>query len=294
MNGFTQYSRPGIFAQRPAPLILNFLGYPGSTGSTFHDYIIGDPVVTPLDHGDFFSEHIIQLPGSFMPIDRKWVNELYPITRFEERLPSLGFVFASFNSHHKITPAVFGVWMKLLQEVANSVLWLQMGSNESCSNLRSAAEAHGISCNRLIFAERVPLGRHHSRHQLADLFLDTFPYNAHSTACFALRAGLPVLTYKGKCFASRVGSSLLMAAHLPELICDSLDAYFDRALAISSKPGAAAALKSKLAARANEVALFNTPEYVRNLENAYSSIVKMRLDGRPTCSLTICTSSLGA
>lgn len=274
LKGFTQDSRPGIFQYRPAPIIINYLGYPGTMGAECYDYIIGDPVVTPMEHADFYSEKIVQLPHSYQVNDRKRAIAAHTPSRQQQGLPDKGFVFACFNNNYKITPEVFDIWMRLLAQVDGSVLWLLADNDAAVSNLRGEAVARGIASGRLVFATRAPLPEHLARHRLADLFLDTLPCNAHTTASDALWAGLPVLTCLGPTFAGRVAASLLTAVGLPELVAPDLAAYEALALQLATDPARLAALRQKLLAQRDSAPLFDTPRFTAHLEKAYLQMVE--------------------
>ena len=279
LKGFTKDARPGIFQFRPAPVVVNYLGYPGTMGAACYDYILGDPVVTPLAHAAFYSEKIVQLPHSYQVNDRQRAIAPQTPTRLEAGLSSAGFVFACFNNNYKTTPTVFGVWMRLLARVPGSVLWLLADNAETMVNLRREAEARGIAGDRLVFAGRVPLPEHLARHRLADLFLDTLPCNAHTTASDALWAGLPVLTCLGTTFAGRVAASLLTAIGLPELITSSLDAYETLAFQLATEPERLQAIRQKLLAQRDSAPLFDTPLFTAHLEKAYLQMVERHRQG---------------
>ena len=218
LNGYFGRARQGIFALRPCPIQVNYLGFPGTIGVDYVDYIIADPIVIPPEHRPFYTEKVVHLPETYQVNDRKRrIAERTP-TRGEVGLPEAGFVFCCFNNNYKITPTVFDVWMRLLGQVAGSVLWLLEDNPTAARNLRREAQARGIAPERLVFAPRVRLDEHLARHRLADLFLDTLPCNAHTTASDALWAGLPILTALGSAFPGRVAASLLYAAGLPELV----------------------------------------------------------------------------
>jgi predicted O-linked N-acetylglucosamine transferase (SPINDLY family) len=273
MNGYTQGHRIGLWRRRPAPLQVNFLGYPGTSGLDCFDYILGDATVTPLEDAAHYAEQIVQLPGSYMPLDRRRVIAPATPSRAEEGLPDQGLVFACFNTLHKLGPEVFAVWLRLLGQLPGSVLWL-LGENPAVrQRLRGLAQAAGVAPERLVFARRRPMDQHLARHRLADLFLDTLPYNAHTTTVDALYAGLPVLTCQGRSFAARVAASLLRAAGLPELVTHSLPDYEARALALATEPGALAALRERLLQGGPGSVLFDTPRYARGLESAYRTMV---------------------
>jgi predicted O-linked N-acetylglucosamine transferase (SPINDLY family) len=272
LKGHTQNSRMGIFAERAAPVQVSYLGYPGTSGAQYIDYLIADPVLIPTSSQSFYSEKIVYLPNSYQVNDRKRQISDKPITRSDCRLPEEGFVFCCFNNNYKILPEVFDVWMRLLQRVEGSVLWLLEDNPTAASNLRKEAVRRGVSEARLIFAPRLPLPEHLARHRLADLFLDTLPCNAHTTASDALWAGLPVLTCVGEAFASRVAASLLTAIGLPELITESLDAYEALALEIAFKPEKLADLKQTLAANRLTTPLFDTELFTKHIEAAYTAM----------------------
>jgi predicted O-linked N-acetylglucosamine transferase (SPINDLY family) len=272
LKGYTQDARPEIFEYRPAPIQANYLGYPGSMGSRVIDYIIADPTVAPFEHAPFFSEKIVQLPDSYQVNDtHRKVGTEVP-TRAQAGLPEQGFVFCSFNNNWKITPSVFDVWMRLLQKTEGSVLWL-LGDNEgSIRNLRKEAQKRGVDPARLVFADRMLPEPHLARHALADLFLDTLPCNAHTTASDALWVGLPVLTCVGGTFAGRVAASLVRAANMPELVTTSFADYEAVALKLAREPAQAKALRQRLLDNRLNVPLFNPERFARHIEAAYTTM----------------------
>src|SRR6185437_6102030 len=203
LKGYTLQARTGIFAHRPAPLQVNYLGFPGSMGTEYFDYVLGDRFVTPLEHAPFYSEKIAQLPDCYQPNDATRRLDRPAPGRAEAGLPQTGFVFCCFNNNWKITAPVFDIWMRLLAAIPGSVLWLIEDSRDAAANLRQAATARGIDAARLIFAPRLDVELHLARHRLADLFLDTLPYNAHTTASDSLRLGVPLVTLTGRSFAGR-------------------------------------------------------------------------------------------
>jgi predicted O-linked N-acetylglucosamine transferase (SPINDLY family) len=270
LMGFTAGSRTRIFAERPAPIQVNYLGYPGTMGAKYIDYIVSDLLMIPGEMRECYSEKIVYLPDTFMVNDskRKISERLW--LRSECNLPKDGFVFCSFNRTYKIVPQVFGMWMRVLQQVDNSVLWLSSANETAIRNLRREAQVRGVDPSRLVFAQQVPLNEDHlARQRLADLFLDTLPYNAHTTASDALWAGLPVLTCLGQTFAGRVGASLLNALNLPELIATTPEMYEQRAIDFATCSEKLAAIKSKLAANRSTAPLFDTKRFTRNIEAAY-------------------------
>ncbi len=225
LNGYKPENRAKILAYRPAPIQVNYLGYPGTTGADFIDYILVDPFVVPANQQPFFSERLVHLPDCYQCNDDKREIAAATPSRAECGLPEEGFVFCCFNDSYKITPEFFDIWMRLLHAVPGSVMWLYERDTAAKANLAREASARGVAPERLVFAPRLPLSEHLARHRLADLFLDTLPYNAHTTASDALWAGLPVLTCAGSTFAGRVAGSLLRAVGLDELITTSLEEY---------------------------------------------------------------------
>lgn len=279
LKGYTSGCRPAILAMRPAPIQVNYLGFPGTMGAPYIDYIIADRVVIPENQYQWYSEKIVSLPDSYQVNDDKRVVADKAFTRTEMGLPATGFVYACFNNSYKITPHIFDCWMRLLQQVEGSVLWLFEANATAASNLRKEASARGVGPRRLIFAKRMPLPEHLARHRLADLFLDTLPYNAHTTASDALWAGLPVLTRLGGTFAGRVAASLLHAINLPELITTSLDDYQALAVALARKPAQLAAIKHKLAENRLAAPLFDTKRFTRSIEAAYCAMHERHVTG---------------
>jgi predicted O-linked N-acetylglucosamine transferase (SPINDLY family) len=281
LKGYTRDSRPGIFAARAAPVQVSYLGYPGTTGSAFMDYLVADSTLIPESSRWFYSEKIIYLPRSYQPNDSRRAISMKRQVREEAGLPAAGFVYCCFNNTFKILPSVFDIWMRVLDSVNGSVLWLIADSAEASDRLRGEAVGRGVSADRLVFAERLPLPEHLARHQLADLFLDTFPCNAHTTASDALWAGLPVLTCPGETFASRVAASLLNAVDMPELIAASQQEYEDLAINLATQPERLAAIRNKLACQKPSSALFNTELYVNRFEAACSAIHERYQAGLP-------------
>jgi predicted O-linked N-acetylglucosamine transferase (SPINDLY family) len=269
LKGYTQDSRPEILAFRPAPIQLNYLGYPGTMGADFIDYIIADEVVLPLDQQHVYAEKIVHLPGCYQVNDRKRTIGDGAPTRADVGLPPQSFVFCCFNNNYKITRPVFAIWMRLLQNVPGSVLWLLRDNAGAERNLRQAATANGIDAERLVFAERKPLDAHLARHGLADLALDTLPYNAHTTASDALWAGVPMVTCEGRAFAGRVGSSVLRAIGLPELVTANLGDYESLAQRLAADGPTLAAIRAKLRQNRAVQPLFDADRFRTRLEAAY-------------------------
>ncbi len=275
LNGFTQEGRIGIFADRAAPIQINYLAYSATMGANFIDYIIADKAVIPEGRQKDYSEKIVYLPGSFMPSDSKRQIAHTQYTRADCSLPESGFVFCCFNNNYKLTPVLFDCWMRILRRVPESVLWLRDDNSAAAENLRKEARKRDVDPARLIFAARMPSADEHlARHRLAGLFLDTLPYNAHTTANDALWAGLPVLTQIGETFAGRVAASLLTAIGLPELITSSQAEYEALAVELATSPEKLSAIKDKLAENRLTTPLFDTERYTRNLEAAYHAMVE--------------------
>ena len=274
LKGYTQGARTGIMALRPAPLQLNWLGFPGSMGAEFIDYIVADPFVIPEGFEKYYSEQVLRLPDCYQSNDRHRPIGEQAGGREACGLPPAGFVFCCFNLTHKILPDVFACWMRILAAVPGSVLWLLEANPWAVENLRRVAAAHGVAPERLVFAPMKPLAEHLARYRLANLALDTFPYTSHTTASDALWAGCPLVTRTGATFASRVAGSLLRNAGLPDLVTDSLDGYEKLVLALAGDPLQLGELRQRLQANRDSCALFDTPRFVRNLEGAYESIVE--------------------
>jgi predicted O-linked N-acetylglucosamine transferase (SPINDLY family) len=273
LSGFTQHCRPGIFALRAAPLQVGFLGYPGTMGAPYIDYLLADPTLIPQQCRVHYREQILYLPHSVMPHDSQQPIAQAGVTRRQAGLPDSGFVFCGFNNVAKITPDTFARWMRILSAVPGSVLWLSATHPSAQSNLRREAQMRGVEPQRLIFAERLAsLPDHLARQRLADLFLDTLPYNAHTTASDALWAGLPVLTLLGETFAGRVAASLLTAIDIPELITSTPEQYEALAISLAANPAALAHLRDRLARNRLTTPLFNTQRHTQHLEEAFMQI----------------------
>ncbi|HEY7944923.1 MAG TPA: tetratricopeptide repeat protein [Casimicrobiaceae bacterium] len=281
LKGFTANSRTGILSHRPAPLQVSYLGFPGTMGAEYIDYIIADRQVIPPGHEVFYVEKVVRLPDSYQVNDSKRrIAERTP-ARAEAGLPGDGFVFCCFNSSYKIAPDVFDVWMRLLEGVQGSVLWLLDDNAAASLNLKHEAARRGVAADRLVFAPRLNLDEHLARHRLADLFLDTLPYNAHTTASDALWAGLPVLTCTGSAFAGRVAGSLLTAAGLPELITRSLEDYEALGLRLATTPALLPAIRVRLALRRDDCPLFDAGRFRRHIESAYGQMWERHQQGKP-------------
>ncbi|HYM17192.1 MAG TPA: tetratricopeptide repeat protein [Micropepsaceae bacterium] len=277
LKGFTRDSRPEIFAMKPAPILASYLGWPGTTGAPYMDYLIADATLIPREHRDGYTEKLVLLPDSYQPNDAKRAIAETP-PRGELGLPEQAFVFASFNAAFKLTPDLFDVWARLLKAVDGSVLWL-LDSNESAKrNLLREARARNVA-ERLVFAPKLPLAQHLARHRAADLFLDSFHCNAHTTASDALWAGLPLLTRLGPTFASRVAASLLKAVRLPELIAESADDYEAKAIRLAREPALLHALKERLKTNRATCPLFDAKKLAKNLERAYHEMHRRHVSG---------------
>ena len=270
LNGHTHEARPGIFSHHAAPVQVNYLVYPGTTGAGFMDCVLGDRIVLPLDQQPFFSEKIIHLPDCYQANDATRLVPPAP-TRAEAGLPDSAFVFCCFNNSWKITAPVFDVWMRLLQQVPGSVLWLL--ETPAADNLRAEAKARGVDPSRLVFGPKLPPAQHLARHRLADLFLDTLPYNAHTTCSDALWAGLPVVTCLGKAFHGRVAASLLKAIGLPELVTARLQDYEALALGLAENPALLKATAEKLARNRTTTPLFDSERFRKGIEAAYEAML---------------------
>jgi protein O-GlcNAc transferase len=286
LNGRTEDSRLGILAHRPTPVQVTYLGYPGTTGADFIDYVIADETVLPFDQQPFYTERIVHLPDCYQVNDStRKIAALSP-SRSKAGLPDEGFVFCCFNNNFKITAPVFDVWMRLLGLVEGSVLWL-LQDDAARENLSKAAAARGIDPARVVFAGLQEPQAHLARHRLADLFLDTLPYNAHTTASDALWAGLPVLTCKGGAFAGRVAASLLHAAGLPELATGDLGEYEALALRLATDPSLLGGFRHRLAQTRASCPLFDTDRFRRHIEDAYITMWEIQQRGESPRSFSV-------
>lgn len=282
LSGYTRHSRLEVFALRPAPVQVTYLGYPGTTGADFFDHVLVDPIVAPPDQQPHYSERLVHLPDCYQANDRQRVVAPGTPTRAECGLPEDGFVFCCFNYAPKITPHAFTVWMRLLAAVPGSVLWLLDPDVTARTNLRREAAARGIDPERLVFAPRLALPYHLRRFRVADLFVDSFPYNAHTTASDSLWVGCPLVTRMGDTFPSRVAASLLANAGVPELITRSFEEYEALALRLARDPALLRGFRSRLEANRDRCALFDTPRFTRNLERAYEGMwAEWLAGGRP-------------
>jgi protein O-GlcNAc transferase len=282
LGGHTKNARTGVFALRPAPIQVNYLGYPGTMGAGYIDYLIADRTLIPAEHRQYYDEKIVYLPHSYQVNDPTKMISERSFSRAELGLPDGAFVFCCFNNHYKITPDLFDIWMRLLCRVEGGVLWLPDGTTTAVNNLRLEAAKRGVVPDRLVFAPRMEsLADHLARLRQADLLLDTFYYNAHTTASDALWAGLPVLTCLGETFAGRVAASLLNAVGLPELIAHGRAEYEALALELATQPDRLAAIREKLAANRTTQPLFDTARFTRDIETAYMKMHERHLAGLP-------------
>jgi predicted O-linked N-acetylglucosamine transferase (SPINDLY family) len=280
LQGHTTGARPGILAHRPAPVQAGYLGFSATTGADFIDYAIADAFVVPAEHQRYFSEQVVRLPDCFQVNDHQSVASARVPTRAEEGLPESGFVFCCFNNTYKLNPWMFDIWMRLLREIPGSVLWLREENQAAGENLRQEARARGVESARIVFARRLPaLADHLARHRLADLFLDTLPYNAHTTASDALAAGLPLLTCAGSAYAGRVAGSLLRTVGLPELITGNLQDYEALALGLARDRPRLADLRARLARNLSTSPLFDTDRFRRHIEAAYTTMWEIQQRG---------------
>lgn len=287
LKGYTGSARPALFAWRPAPLAVQWLGYPGTLGADWIDYIVADRSVLPESDLPHYTEAPVWMPGSYQPNDCEQPIATTVPSRAQCGLPEHGFVFCCFNSPYKIEPRIFALWLDLLRELPGSVLWLYAGNDIAADNLCREAAARGMDPARLVFARALPKAEHLARHTHADLFLDTLYYNAHTTASDALWAGVPVVTTPGASFASRVAAGLLRACGLPELIAPDLTAYRDLALSLARDPERLAALKAKLLAVRPHCALFDTAAFARHLETAFETMWARHAAGQPPAPIRL-------
>lgn len=279
LKGLTADARTDIFAKRPAPLQVAWLGYPGTSGMGYMDYVIADDCVIPAGAEGDFSEAVVRMPHCYQPNDSSRMIGTMPMQRSDYGLPEKSLVFCSFNNSFKITPDVFCIWMRLLQATPDSVIWLYASDETIQANLKREAQKHGVNPARLVFARHEEISRHLARHRLADLFLDTFHYNAHTTASDALWTGLPVLTCAGTAFAGRVAASLLHAVDLPDLVTHSAREYEAAALALAHDPARLCAMRQSLSKHRLSASLFDTARFCRALETAFEKMQAIKVEG---------------
>ena len=288
LMGPTQGARPGIFSYRPAPIQAIYLGFAGSSGASYMDYIIADRIVIPEAEQQLFQEKVVYLPDTFMGTDSARAVAADTPTRADEGLPESGFVFCSFGNTYKISPTIFDVWMEILRTTDNSLLWLSNANDVAKDNLRREAKQRGVNPERVVFARRVALNKDHlARHRLADLFLDTIPLGAHSTVCDALWAGTPVLTCAGATFGGRVAASALSALGLAELITHDISSYKKRALQLARDPNSLKALRERVAAHRDVFPLFDTRRFTSHIEAAYVSMWERYQKGEAPAALSV-------
>ena len=278
LKGHTQDGRMGIFALRAAPIQISYLGYPGTSGADYIDYLVADPILIPEASQIFYTEKIIYLPNSYQVNDSKRATSKKVFSKSELGLPEKGFIFCCFNASYKISPSMFDSWCRILQKVDGSVFWLFEGNPTAKENLIKEANRRGIDSNRLIFSGRIENSEHLARQSLADLFLDTFPYNAHTTSSDALWAGLPVLTLAGQSFASRVSASLLTAIGLPELITQSQEEYESLAIELATNSDKLLSIKNQLKSNLLIKPLFDSQLFTRHIEAAYAEVYQRYQD----------------
>jgi predicted O-linked N-acetylglucosamine transferase (SPINDLY family) len=268
LNGYTKDARTKVFALRPAPINANWFGYPGTMGTPYHHYIIADEYIIPENHEIYYTEKVLRLP-CYQPNDRKRVVATERPSRAQEGLPEDAFIFCCLNGMQKITPEMFKAWMTILKGTENSVLWLLGNTDDTKARIKKLTEQAGVSPDRIIYAAKKPNPHHLARYPLADLFLDTFPYGAHTTAADAMWMGVPLLTISGRGFASRVCGSLVRAAGIPEMICPTLESYIERAIGFAKDGENLKATRRRLEAGRDGCVLFDTPTLTRNLESLY-------------------------
>ncbi|MCC6915310.1 MAG: O-linked N-acetylglucosamine transferase, partial [Rhodospirillaceae bacterium] len=279
VNGYTNSARTKVLAMRPAPILVNWLGFPGTMGSPYHHYIVSDEYIIPKGSERYYTEKVLRLP-CYQPNDRKRAIAAHTPARAEAGLPEDAFVFCCFNGIHKITPFTWRRWMDILKAVPNSVLWLLDGMPPTNTRLQELAAGHGVAAERILFAKKKHNPDHLARYPLADLFLDTSPYGAHTTSSDALWMGVPVLTFPGRSFASRVCGSLVTSAGVPELVCSGPDEFVARAVELATDKTKLAAVRAKLAANRSTCVLFDTPLLAAKFEELYREMWSDYMAGR--------------
>jgi predicted O-linked N-acetylglucosamine transferase (SPINDLY family) len=285
--GFTTGCRTNIFAKRPAPVQVNYLGYPGTMGAEFIDYIFGDETVMPETNRNYFTEKIVYLPNCYQTNCRNRDVSQNILTREELNLPEDGFVFCCFNNNNKITPAMFNNWMRILQQVEGSVLWLLESNQWAVENLRMEAKKRGVNEERLVIASRLPIKDHLNRLRHADLFLDTLPYNAHTTASDALRMGVPLVTQMGNAFAGRVASSLVKTLGMEELITHCAEEYVKLAVDLATDRELFLMIRNKLIRNIQTAHLYDSELFTRHIEKAYEMIYERYQSDLPPEHITV-------
>jgi predicted O-linked N-acetylglucosamine transferase (SPINDLY family) len=287
LNGYFGHGRQGVFSLRPSPVQVSFLGFPGTLGAPYMDYIVADSTVIPEQDREFYAEKVAYLPHCYQVNDSRRGIAGAAFTRRDEGLPEAGFVYCCFNNNYKIVPAVFDGWMRILRRVEGSVLWLYENRPGTAESLRRNARARGVDPDRLVFAAHLPHAEHLARLRCADLVVDTLPYNAHTTASDALWAGVPVLTRIGRTFPGRVAASLLEAIGLPELIAKTPEEYEALAVGLASSPARLAGLRDRLAANRLARPLYDTALFARHLEAAFTMMVERQRSGLEPCHLVV-------
>jgi predicted O-linked N-acetylglucosamine transferase (SPINDLY family) len=287
LTGYTSGNRSGIFAYRAAPIQINYLGFPGTSGADYMDYIIADHFLIPDKSQHFYTEKPIYLPHTYMPTDNTRKFSTNSIDRGSLGLPENAFIICCFNNNYKITSSEFNIWMRVLNKVENSILWIRSSNYWSEENIKKEADKRGIDPNRIVFAGMVPMDEHLTRQRFADLFVDTFNYNAHATATEALWAGLPVVTKSGQGFAARVAGSLLNAVGLPELITDSENEYEALILNLATDKERLSRIKKKLAVNRLSEPLFDTEKYTIHLEAGYQKAHSRYLLGKHLDTISV-------
>lgn len=287
LKGHTQNARLGILMRRPAPLAVSYLGFPGTMGTRAIDYILADATVLPFEDQTYYDEKIVHLPNCYQVNDAAVETSMTPTTRDQHGLPAGAFVFCCLNGSHKIRPAIFEAWMRVLAAVPHGVLWLYHDNGSAIRNLQRAAVARGIDPTRLIFAPKLAHDQHLERYRHADLFLDTSPYNAHTTGSDALRAHVPLLTVRGSTFASRVAASLLHAVGVPELVAENLAAYEAEACRLAHDRAALAAIRERIAEGVRSGPLYDARRFARGIEAAYRHMQARTATGLPPCAFAV-------
>ena len=284
---YTEKNRFGIFIEKCAPIQINFLGYPGTSAADCIDYIIADKILIPNENQKYYSEKIVYLPNTYQPNDTNKIISDKIFTKEELKLPEDNFIFCCFNKNQKINPRIFNMWINILKKVNNSVLWLLEENQTFVNNIKKECDKKNVNSERIIFAKRMNLNDHLARHKLADLFLDTIPYGAHTTCSDALWTGLPVVTKIGSAFASRVSASLLKAINLDELITYSEKDYENLAVELALNPKKLSNIKKKLLTNIGKEPLFNTKLFTKNIELSYKEIYQRYKNNLPIANIEI-------
>ena len=287
LNGFTKNSKTEIFQNRISPIQINYLGYPGTMGADFMDYIVADPVLISSEYRKFYSEKVIYMPNTYQPNDNLRKIDKKNSKRSDYNLPDNAFVLCCFNQSYKISHLEFNIWLKILKKIPNSVLWLFKHNKWAEQNLIKEITKYGLDPSRLIFADRTTNSEHLARHKHADLFVDTFNYNAHTTASDALYVGLPIVTKMGKQFSARVCASLLNAVGLPELVVNTKEEYEKLILDLASDNEKLKKIKSKLLSNKDKSPLFDSETYTKNFEQALKEVFELYLKNKPTQDIWI-------